>query len=204
MNQAMPEQMTDWPSFISRQGDSLHPETVNVVMTNQADRIEFDGRWKLKGLYDNSGNILTDDQLVFTSYINGWQVDETYKSDNGTNRDGHDQGQLWGVSVSPDLRVTKDGVTKYVNLYTQFAIINNNGSILSQSDFTSTSENPFAVLKQVAGEQVIFCREKTGTTTTDFFTRGNLDLIITPDAVIAIAEKLASQIGDIKKDQSAK
>lgn len=202
MNKPMPEQMTDWPSFISGQGDDLHPDMVRVLMTNQDDRIEMNGTWQLKGMLDNEGNPLEDDDLVFHMYINGWEVDDTYESTlEGTNSDGADNDSLWGWAVSPEVRVTRDGAEKKVRLYTQFAVIDNSGRILSRSHFTSASDNPFAILKQVAGEQVIFVREISGA---DFLRRGNLDLIVTPDAVIAIAQKLASQIGDLTGESSAK
>lgn len=202
MNKPMPEQMTEWPSFISGQGDELHPDMVNVLLTNQDDRMEISGTWQLKGMLDNEGNPLKDDDLVFHMFINGWEVDDTYSSTlEGTNNDGADSDSLWGWAVSPEVRVTKDGMEKKLQLYTQFAVIDNGGSVLSRSHFTSSSENPFTILKQVAGEQVIFVREINGA---DFLRRGNLDLIVTPDAIIAVAQKLATQIGKLDGKSSEK
>jgi hypothetical protein len=43
MNMPLPEQISEWPSYISSKGDDMHPEAVNVSFTNQEDKIEMNG-----------------------------------------------------------------------------------------------------------------------------------------------------------------
>jgi len=202
MNMPLPEQITEWPAYISSQGDKMHPQEIRANMTNQEDTMEFRGSWTLKGQPDEKGKTLNGDRLVFNSYINGYKVDPKYDAgDAGRNGDGHGAGELWAWGISPRMRLTKDGKPdEYVRLYTEVYAINNDGSILNLNNFTSTNENPFTFLKKIAGEQVTFCRKVDNTS---FFARGNLDLIVTPDLAVAIAEKLATQVGEISKSESS-
>jgi hypothetical protein len=198
MNMSLPEQITEWPGYIASKGDDMHPEEVSVNISNQEDSIEMHGVWTEAGGKDEKGNILNDDEMVFNSYINGYLVDPTYDPGGGISRDKDNSDDLWTWDVSPEMRLlNKDGsVHDYVKLRTESYAINNSGTILNLKNFTSTSENPFTLLKEVAAEQIIFCGKRDGTS---FFTRGNLDLVFTPDLAIAIAEKLATQVGDISK-----
>jgi hypothetical protein len=202
MNQNLPEQLTEWPSFISSKGDKLHPDSVNVSFTNQTDTMEMKGTWGLKGVdLDEKGVLLKDDRVVMKNYINGWAIDAAYQGGKGTSfpKDGSDATELNAWDISPLQRLTKTGqADKFVYIYSEAYGINNDGKILSLNDFTSSSENPFIALKQVAAESIIFVRN-ADTQRTSFLNAGNLDLITTPDMVISIAEKLGSQIGDITK-----
>jgi hypothetical protein len=203
MNMALPEQLTEWPTFISSKGSDLHAQSMVVSLTNQTDTIESRGTWGLKNVdKDERGNLLQGDRLVMTEYINGWTVDPTYNAGdqmqsfppNGTNLT-----DLSTWSISSKQRLTKAGQQdKFVNLYTEGYGINNDGKILNLNDFTSSSENPFVTLKQVAGELIVFVRE-SDTAKTDFLKAGNLDLVTTPDLLVAVAEKLAAQAGDLTK-----
>ena len=216
MNMPLPEQITEWPSYISSKGDDMHPQTVEVKMSNKTDNNElrFSGEWKPKGyLPPGEDYPLKDDELVFDSYINGYMVDKTYKPENnlalpdslrnGHNADGHDNGELWGWAISPQIRLLdKNGnPVEYVQLLTESYVINNDGKVLNLNDFTNSSENPFVLFKQVAGEQIVFCR-KTSDNTDFFYNRGNLDLVVTPDLIVSVAEKLASQAGELNKDSN--
>jgi hypothetical protein len=200
MNMPLPEQITEWPGYISSRGDDLHPETVHVKITNQDDHMDFIGTWTPEGTtYFEGGEtkVVEDDQLVFNSYINGWTVDKNYESTmDGLDGNGDSKNELWVWGVSPEMRLVKDGQEKFVRLYTEGYVINNDGHILQVRDFTSSSGNPFIMLKQVAGEQIIFCRELDGRS---FFRRGNLDLVYTPDLMIAVAQKLATQVSELNK-----
>ncbi|MHB9154370.1 MAG: FecR family protein [Endomicrobiales bacterium] len=206
MNMALPTDITEWPSYISSKGNDMHPEKVDVKMTNQEDTMLASGEWRLKGQPDEKGKTLSDDQLVFDSYINGWKVDPLYDTGDGQSFPDPDNDEeptelyMWGIS--PEMRLTKDGeAVKFIRLYTEAYVINNDGGIMNLKNFTSTSEDPFTVLKQVAGEQIIFARNLDGSS---FFARGNLDLVYTPDLVIAVAQKLATQVGELTNSGSDK
>ncbi len=209
MNMSMPDQMTDWPSYIADKGDGLHPERVYGKLTNQYDKIEFIGNWSLKGTPDpdNGNRELEEDKLVFDSYINGYKVDKTYDSlEDGIHSESEDNLYAWGVT--PDLKIVRpsDNDTKYIKLYTESYVINNGGGIMTLNDFTSGTGNPFITLKQIAGEYVVFGREYNTSTQalgSNLFSRGNLDLVITPDIGIAVAQKLATQMDKIRNDSNS-
>ncbi|MBN1622219.1 MAG: FecR domain-containing protein [Endomicrobiales bacterium] len=213
MNMGLPEQLSEWPSFISGKGDDLHPATVELRITNQEDEIKNVGVWKLEGELNETGDVLDEDGLVFSSYINGYKVDPNYDSTDreaegltgvlldGDDADGSDSGDLWAWGKSPQIKIYDEdnpSDVKYVSLWTEGYTINNSGNILNLDDFANSNENPFTLMKKVAGEQIVFCRYTQGANAgEDFFTRGNLDLVATPDIVIAVAQKLAGQIGKL-------
>ncbi|MCB4791876.1 MAG: FecR family protein [Elusimicrobia bacterium] len=222
MNMPLPEQITEWPSFINSKGDSLHPETVLFRISNQTDEISNIGVWKLKGQpAEKTGDVTSEDRLVFTGTINGWTIDPNYTDTDPKyanvadqykrteSADGSDSGDLWGWGVSPQFRIYKGSQEKFVRLGTEGYGINNDGTILNLNNFTNTSDNPFNVLKTIAGEQITFCREITDSSNyygfadtahnPDLFAKGNLDLIFTPDLIIAVAQKLANQISNLQK-----
>lgn len=203
MNMALPDDLTAWPSFISAKGDDIHPQSVNVMLTNEKDKIEYEGNWKLKGDMNERDELLTEDKLVFNTYINDYMVDPTYDSVLPGQRfpeDGQEPEDIYTWDISPDIKLISDRGNgsdyEFVRMYTEFYGINNNGGILRLSDFTSSSDDPFTLLKQVAGEQIVFCRDSTDPTRS-FFEGGNLDLVYTPDIALVTAQKLAGQIGNL-------
>lgn len=232
MNMALPEQITEWPAFISDKGDNMHPTNVEFKMTNQYDEMKNIGDWKLKGQPDEKGTALTEDRLVFTGYINNWKIDPNYSDQNYPtvaaqykktwDASGSDSGDLWAHAVSPMFKLidpSNSSNSKLVRIGSESYGLDNGGGILNINNFTNSSDNPFAVLKQIAGEEIIFCREVPSVATarsytedtygdfkndTDFFTKRNLDLIFTPDLVIAIAQKLVNQINNLQKSDKSK
>jgi hypothetical protein len=207
MNMNLPEQLSSWPSFISDKGDALHPQSVVARFTNQADEIKSVGVWKLKGQLDEEGKPLQDDGMVFGQYINGWKVDTTYdakqdpnaKFKEGSDASGNDSGQVWVYGISPQIKLVKDGNVEYVRLMNEGYGINNGGAIINVKDFTSSTDNPFTYVKQIAGEYITFCEKIDGN---PFFAKGNLDLVIIPDVIVSTALQLASQSGDIMNNKS--
>jgi len=203
MNMPLPEQLTDWPAFIQSKGDALHPQTVSMTMTNQTDTIQNTGNWRLKGSLDGKNKPLQDDGMVFDSYINGWKVDQTYNGTGSKDDNGSTNNQLWAWAISPDMKVDKGGQTKYIRLYTEGYAIDNNGNIMNLNDITNSSQNPFSFLKTLAAEDITFAREinhSNGADVKSFFSdpHGNIDLVITPDIVISIAETLAAQTSNLQ------
>lgn len=198
-NKELPDQITDWPSFIADQDeDTFYPQAIYAKLTNQTDMIEFIGVSKAAGELDEEGNVLKDRSIVTNQYINGWKVDPNYDAgDDVVDNSGEATDDLWSTTISPSMKIDKDGQTKYINLFTEGYGINNDGKILSLKDFTETPENPFTVLKEIACEGIISAREGNTVTSPSFFTKGNIDLIITPDIMVAIAQKLATEAGDI-------
>ncbi|HBU69510.1 MAG TPA: hypothetical protein DEE98_03900 [Elusimicrobia bacterium] len=208
MNMALPEQITEWPGFIASKDKDLHPQMVEVRMTNQEDEFKVTGDWKPKGSLKEDGKALEEDGLVMNTYINGWKVDAAYDAQEdanalfkeGSDGDGNDKDEMWVWAISPQLKITKDGSTNFVRLYTEAYAINNNGGILTLGGFLSSSDNPFTIMKQVAAEEITFCRKLDGS---DFLAKGNLDLVVTPDLALAVAQKLATQMGEFGSSSSS-
>lgn len=206
-NKILPEQLSDWPRFIGDQKeDEFFPQSMNVKLTNQTDKIEMIGVTREKGQLDEKGNVLTGRSMVADTYINGWKVDTNYDTqdqskleydpaDKGIETSGEDTDDLWATAISSKLKLDKPGETsQYVKMYVEGYVINNSGNIMNIKDFTSSSENPFTLLKTVGAEGIISCKTTLGT---NFLTKGNIDIIMTPDIVVSIAQKLGSGITDI-------
>ncbi|MFH0948832.1 MAG: FecR family protein [Elusimicrobiota bacterium] len=207
-NKNLPEQLTSWPGFIAGQEeDSFYPQKIYCQISNRNDKLEFEGVSRDKGYVDEGGNVLTDREIVMDSYITGadgnrWKIDTNYDShdtlDTDISVDGSDNGDLWATNISPKIKIDMTGQpSRYVYLFSESYGINNDGKLLNLSDFTNTSENPFTVLKNVAIENILSVREGNIVSSTDFFARGNIDLVMTPDIVVSIAQKLATEAGNI-------
>ncbi|MBI5573231.1 MAG: FecR domain-containing protein [Elusimicrobia bacterium] len=198
-NKSLPDQITEWPGFIAGQDENtFYPQSVCGKLTNQTDKIEFIGVSKDKGELDEEGKVLMERSIVTEEYINGWEIDTVYDAgDTDISKDGEATGDLWATNISPKIKIDKDGQTKYVSIFSEIYGINNDGKLLNLNNFTSTSENPFTVLKEVAVENILSVREGNTIGSPDFFAKGNIDLVVTPDIVVSIAQKLATEAGNI-------
>jgi len=212
-NKSLPEQITKWPGFIAGQDENtFYPQEVYAKLTNQTDKIEYIGKSKEAGEEDEEGNILTERSIVGETKINDWTVNPSYNTGDSTrpeyditdqsiDADGEANGDLWATNISPKMEIRKkiDGVEqiKYVNLFSEIYGINNDGKLLNLKNFTSTSENPFTVLKEVAVENILSVKYGNTPDSPDFFAKGNIDLVVTPDIIVSIAQKLATEAGNI-------
>lgn len=186
--------------------------------------------WVEEPVYDEWGNLLssqmvektgtrtvTKDKMEGEVTINGWKIDDNYTSV----LDGY-MGKETGVAISddkslelaqfamwaksPEIKVEKDGVAKYVSMWTENYGINNSGGLLSESSFASADSNPFDTLKKIAFQNVLFVKEinkDTGAVTGDFFGGRNIDLVYTPDLAVAAATKLLTSGVDFGKFQTS-
>ncbi|MEW5995665.1 MAG: hypothetical protein AB1744_14900 [Candidatus Zixiibacteriota bacterium] len=211
-NKGLPDQITEWPKFIGAEGDNLKVDEVYAKLTNQVDKMEWHGKLTQTTVpiygYDQFGTQIiigytTQDDMVMDAYINGWKVNDDYKSavegtPEITSGGGEETGYLWNWAKSPDIQLidpTNPSNTKLVSLWTETYAINNDGKILNINDIASNSSlDPFTFLKQVAGESITFCQNKDGS---DFFVRKNIDLVIPPDLAITMATKMINQIGNL-------
>ncbi|MFH1541422.1 MAG: FecR family protein [Elusimicrobiota bacterium] len=224
-NKNLPEQLTKWPGFISKQDeDTFYPQSIHYLLSNSKDRLEFIGISKDKGDLDEEDKILTERRIVMNGYINGWKIDPNYHSDNppsgvlndlpddieitvqdgfvndkDISTDGSKNGDLWATNISSKIRIFKDGYNdRFVNIFVESYGINNDGKILNLKDFINTSENPFTILKQIAVENILSVREGNTVSSPNFFEHGrNIDIIVTPDIIVAIIQKLATKASNI-------
>ncbi|MBU2615299.1 MAG: FecR family protein [Elusimicrobia bacterium] len=241
-NLAMPEDITDWPSFASN-NDSLKPVSMTVKFSNGKDSILMDNTYLGEKTYAH-GN--TSEEWAHSTLFKGkdgeWKLDdEDYEKtdslyfDPGEGIDSSGDDIFWSWAISPKIRLYRDlnndgkfssgDTAKYVYMGSEAYLINNSGGILAAANFSDSSVNPFVLLKEIAFQNVMFCRigdsgsllfagikgvdsEDIPITVKDtvrnnydnlnnFFERGNLDLVYTPDIFIPIAQKIASQFDKI-------
>ncbi|OGS20003.1 MAG: hypothetical protein A2252_01780 [Elusimicrobia bacterium RIFOXYA2_FULL_39_19] len=123
--------------------------------------------------------------------------------------------------VDTDGKYSTGDTVKYVYTGSEVYGINNDGGVLSENDLAVSESNVFSIAKEIAFHNSIFVREGDSSSVLfnntynnnddipasvsdkvksdfnalpSFFSKGNLDLIFTPDIAIPIAQKLASQI----------
>lgn len=235
-NLAMPDDLADWPSFMMNKGKELKPKYMRIELSNGKDYMiteaiyfeekkDWDSTIKYisgKPQSEGGGEWLVDADYEPPEICTVYNKDGT-RSDkyNGVVKGGEDSLWLWGIS--PQMRLYRNSEVKFVYLGTEFYGINNSGNILSIKDFTGFGANPFAVLKEVAFQNVLFC--KTGKLyyeiytddystdlpeknklqilndfkgLDDFFAGKNIDLVATPDLFIPTAQKLITQIDKLK------
>lgn len=121
-----------------------------------------------------------------------------------------EQIAMW--AMSPEIEISKDGQKKYISMWAENYGINNSGGLLSKSSFASADSNPFSLMKEIAFQNVMFVKVvdynkvaagKTvmdaGMIKGDFFGGRNIDLVYTPDLIVAGATKLFTSGVDFGK-----
>jgi len=89
-------------------------------------------------------------------------------------------------------------------------VISNGGSIKKTEDFTNSSSDPFSILKNSAGESIMYIKKANPTSgdinkVDDYFTGlnyingTNIDLVIIPDLAIAGVQKVLPALNELKK-----
>ncbi|MCS7151358.1 MAG: FecR family protein [Endomicrobia bacterium] len=218
-NQALPEKISEWPGFIAEKNknDSLdfYPTRVYCEFTHKAsnnlndsflqevkfNKIYENGKWKLDGegkIQISNGNETYEVDTDYDEEVKG-------KLPEGKSKD-EDDGKLWGWAEGP-LPVKKDingdGIVNNKDilwLQSEVYLINNNGEILSPSYFISGgSKDPFTMLKEIAFESIVFVRKPDGQFSgpgANFFNK-NIDLVITPDIIVALVKQIAPSLGNL-------
>ncbi|MFH2070416.1 MAG: FecR family protein [Elusimicrobiota bacterium] len=246
-NMAMPNDIADWPSYVSVYKDSLRPEMISVKMSNGSDWTETVSNSKEVIGTDGEKKYEWDAVVKYVSSTQGeWLLDKSEYNDGDSGwydtGDGVVTGSddsFWMWAVSPKFRLYQekgaDGkytpgtdTAKYVHLGTEFYGITNAGSVLTPANFVGTETNPFAVLKQIAFQNTMFCRVSDATSIllsedtsssditpelkesvrnefnkmTSFFGKGNIDLVWTLDIFIPTAQKLITQLDKLNSSET--
>ncbi len=193
----LPDAMTDWPKYFFDRGDNIKLESAEVTLTNRKDSYEIKARRKV---------VDGKDDMKSEIFLNGWKINESYNSiaKSESMDDGGEELYIW--AKSPEMKIERDGQTKYVSVWTEAYAINNSGGLLTKNTFVGGETNPFKLFKEIALQNVIFVKEVEMPTQKDallkvkgdFFEGRNIDLIFTPDIVIAMASKMASGLSRIK------
>ncbi|MFN3550344.1 MAG: FecR domain-containing protein [Endomicrobiia bacterium] len=213
-NQDLPQKISEWPKYITEKNkdDSLnfyptrmYSEITNSYKDSFLQEVIFEKKYK-DGKEKLDGKI----NIEVSNGNKKYQVDTDYDEDiKGELPEGKskekDDAKLWTWTYGP-MPVKEDinGDGKVNNkdilwLQTEGYIINNNGDILTPSYFTSgKAKDPFTILKEIAFESIIFVRKDDNNSLGSNFYNRNIDLVVTPDIVIALIKQIAPSISDVK------
>jgi len=243
LDRSLPQDLTEWPSFF--RDNDVKMVSADMVMTNQsnpsnilvlgsfADNCLFadtpacrrelkTGQDEIVGdFYVGSVNSIADIRDK-TKLLRATELDLAGFQD--YNVDGEANGTLFAHHATGHC-IPDCNTEGHVNFWltSEAYVIDNFGNIKNVNDFTSSSKDPFTLLKETAG-QLIFSLKATPdnaelsnpgglspniggdlflTKTNDFGNpvtvdarNKNIDLVITPDLAISIAQKLASSLSD--------
>ena len=217
-NMDLPDSLLDWPTFFSDHSDNI--EVVNTIVTlangrptetalGTCDRLEMIAEQKK----DGAGNVIKDRdgkaEMTDRVELNGKEIVSDSKAAKGPEYSGEDTNDLWFANYDTFVYDTnKNGEADAAELtdanrfrlYTEAYAINNSGKVLNLNDFINApSIDPIAVMKDSAIEGIISARDMNGTSLMD---RGNIDLVMTPDIVLVVAEKMASSLSSLDSGSS--
>ena len=199
----LPEKISEWPSYIAKKGDNFYPTRFYSEWSNTKDKIYSEIT------FEKSADKVKEKDKIF-QISNGekiYNIDVDYDEKiKGKLPDGEskekDDGKLWFWAQGPiPLKedINNDGKNDILWLQTEGYIINNSGNILTPSYFTSSSnKDPFTILKEVAVESIIFVRKDNNGTPGESFFKRNIDLVVTPDIVIAMVKQIAPSLNNLK------
>ncbi len=209
-NTSLPEDISEWPKFIAdktAKDEDFFPTKIYAQLSNNFEdsflqevnfkKITKDGEEKLEG----EGKILIS--------IREDNVKKEYKID-PDKKDGlpessekkNDDGKLWAWAQNPVWYDNGSGGNGVLWICTEGYLISNNGEILTPSYFAGGSnKDPFTILKEIAFESIIFVRKDNEGKPGDNLFNSNIDLVATPDIVLALVKKIAPSLSklDIEK-----
>jgi hypothetical protein len=198
-NKELPEQVSDWSNFLKNEENSSDPNKLkisdlNLKLSNGTDTIEWKNYREVPSEEDESSK-----NVKLDLYINDKQVD-TEKGDydksnfpDVVEQSGDDTDLLWNTKIEPIWFVgTTDPKKPDIYLRTEFYGINNNGNLLSEN-FMENVSDPISIFNEIAIQGIISCKKADSTgriSDKDYFSKSNIDLVFTPDIIVAGTEKL--------------
>ncbi|MDI6757539.1 MAG: FecR domain-containing protein [Endomicrobiia bacterium] len=208
---------TDKIEMIANRKTVTEDETYTYWVQEQVNNPQGGTTWV--SVQKTGTRTVTRDKMEGSTKINGWASnDDDYNSrlegaafPDGDNDEGIKDFAMW--AKSPEMRYSMAGhPDKYLSVWTEFYGINNSGGLLSDSSFASANTNPFNLLKEIAFQNVLFVKEvdptkivsgksieDAGVVKSDFFKGRNIDLVYTPDLIVAGATKLLTSGVDLGK-----
>jgi len=210
-NKTLPENINEWPSFFSSEGDDMHVNRAVMKASNGSDSLENTVLYN--SARKETGGVACDGTKVMgTSCFQEMLVKVgsgqalIYDKPNGGGKeiDGSANGDLKNYLEQPLLvaNSTIGGVSAGDTLWLLFEnyAIDNGGSVLNINKILSENIiDPFSYLRTVAGEAIVTVKKGNYNTSTNaggtiLFANGNIDLVIIPDLAVDLAQKFASHI----------
>ncbi len=193
----LPQKINELPSFISSHSEDFYLKRMSYELSNTKDK--FYG--EINFTKDKGSTVKLESQNCWIENANGvvYTIDFDYdenidgKLPEGRSKDIEDK-KLWSLAEIPIPVKDTDGNKDILWVQTEVYLIDNSGKVLDVEYFKGAgSKDIFTVLKEIAVESIVFVRKNSdGTPGEPFFNR-NIDLVATPDIIIALAKSLASQ-----------
>jgi len=205
-NQNLPQKINDVPAFIVSKGEDFYPKKFKFELSNGKDKIVSDGTFTQIVEINKDGSKKTKlDGSVEQKIINAEGIIYKYDKDtalsaNYKERKSEDENSLYFWGEIPVAVVDNNGNKNVLWLQSEGYVINNSGNILDEGFFNNSSLDPFSMLKQVAVESIVFVRKDDNGKPGPAFFNKNIDLVATPDIVIAMAKTFATSAGNLKFD----
>lgn len=204
-NADLPDSLLDWPSYMSSH-DSVEPDLMVTTMSNgvplevknntcdtliqkseKTGAVDANGDDVWKDSFELNGKAIVSDPLVANVEASGEATNDLWSTNVET--------YVYDTNGNGDADVAEQTIGNRVKLNTEIFAINNDGKILNLNDFTNTTSiDPIGLMKESAVEGIISASTMTGA---PVMARGNIDLVMTPDIVLAVVEKLASQVSTL-------
>ncbi len=200
--------------------------STNGTLKYVADNTPVNGlshvHWAMR--LDSDAIDAMDDGIVNGSARYGTTINDGFK----TNYDKKGEPDMFNYSAQAYLvgNCAGQGTCTTTNdvfwLANESYVINNEGSLRSVDSLVNSSQDPFSIFKNVAGESVVYVKQSVGgwgdnvttgvktwisnsavkadISNTDYFTHGygnNIDVVIIPDLVMAAVQKMLPAISKL-------
>ncbi|MFQ3674965.1 MAG: FecR family protein [Endomicrobiia bacterium] len=201
-NQNLPQKINDFPSFIISKGDDFYPKKMKFELSNGRDKLWSEINFNEVNVIENNKTkkkLETDDfQFWLTNGIETCKINMDYDGElpEGTSVESKDKFYFYEQMPIPVLNVNNNSSILWIQ--SENYIINNSGRILDETFFKNNISDPFTVLKTVAFESIIFVRRDDNGKPGGAFFNKNIDLVATPDIVVAMAKTLATSASNLK------
>jgi hypothetical protein len=200
-NTELPDEIIEWPEFLDREGDALEVEHTTLKIENRTPQ-ELELRWE--------GRRVSDDEFDVELHLRYDGEDHLAEEpeDIEIPDEVTEEGSLWVTQEIP-IRIEVSGEKKLVWLRIEGYLIDSDGNILTESYFEENFD-PLDILRDIALQSIISTAPKDYTpegmegnpSQCNPFEGGNIDLVVTPDTVLAIIDELGETIFEIMEEQS--
>ena len=197
-NKDLPTYVSEWPKFIEKEGDTFHPDRILFKLSNGADELKFEGNWYERTVLKEY-SFEEEKGIEMKSYLNGREFVGDESIEIGEPKTlGEDK---LGIGVELPILFKDNNERAWIQL--EGYVLNNKGEVLTLGYFVkSEDKDPLSVLKEIAFEGIITAKKENKVD--NLFTRGNIDIVGTPDLVINAIEKNLPTVVDVATSVSVK
>ncbi len=215
-NMGLPASLQEWPSFFQANGHEFKIIERETTIANGRPR---DPGHDAIQFYSHDSDYYTRHHLaprhqwdgMYLSSVPGGTPDTLYIFDDEATpvtSNGLGSGELWGTAVLSAYKDTdntgklEDNLThdkehghlgefvtaNRIDFQVEGYLLNQDGKVMGITDFTQNKiDDPFGFAKTLAFETIVSVRNSNGGS---MLNRGNIDLVIIPDMVVAGVQKL--------------